>query len=84
MYRILLTALILATAPLTLHADDADSKMAEVEAALDDREALARLTPLEAQEVRTLRMQAEQHLDNGNETDAERDLDRALERLDLD
>lgn len=82
MLRTLLFALLLSL-PLLIQADEADAeaKLATVEEALEDREVLARLTPLEAQEVRTLQMQAEQHLASDNSRDAERDLDRALETL---
>ncbi|MCK8515882.1 hypothetical protein M0534_06025 [Methylonatrum kenyense] len=84
MLRTLIFALLLSL-PLLVQAEvDAETKLATVEDALDDREVLARLTPLEAQEVRTLHMQAEQHLASDNVSDAERDLDRALETLGKD
>lgn len=83
MLRTILSALLLSL-PLLVHAEadaDAEAKLATVEEALEDREVLARLTPLEAQEARSLQMQAEQHLASDNARDAERDLDRALETL---
>jgi len=84
MSRKILFALLLSL-PLLAHAEaDAETKLATVEEALEDRDVLARLTPLEAQEVRTLQMQAEQHLASDNPRDAERDLDRALETLGKD
>lgn len=84
MHRIPLAALLMLGLSGLAMAEGCPEEMAEIDQALEDREIMSRLTPLEAQEAKTLRIQAEQHHENGDHDAAMRDLARARDTLGLD